>query len=321
MLKDEKKIQQRWEAMYYNRKSVQGEEYIFKLPVSVKRLELKGDRTYSQNIIWNKSLLLQLFRAKFIDFLDLELESPEDFEDDKEEWATVKVNFPPGNTKLGKLMSSNRQQELEYFNVGFSKLEEMLSPKRCVSRTLKELYEIPSEQRVCGGCHYCRENKRERASCPPLLVPRSRFVSNECKGTIVEGWPDPTQSSTKDDFVDKIEDCLHKYSLKPLHLYCPEKHFEEILGLLEGLLRQYREPYRIDPFTNDIVLRHSADYTPLFLHIGLYSEAMLEKARTCISKHLFCGIQNSYELNGRHIKIKYYCDSWSSAEVWLEQLR
>ncbi len=320
MLKDEEKIQQRWESMYSNRRSVQGEEYIFKLPVSVKRLELKGDRTYSQNIIWNKSLLLQLFRAKLIEFLNLELESPEDLIDDKEEWATVKVKFPPGTPKLGELIRANRQQELNYFNVGFIKLKEILDPKHCISRTLRALYEVPSEQRVCGGCKYCRENNREVESCPPLLVPESGIVFNKCKGTIIEGWPDPTQSSTKDDFIDRIEDCLRKHSLKPLHLYCPEKQFDEILKLLEGVLCHYREPYRLDPFTNDAVLRPCGDHAILFLHIGSYSEAMLEKACFCNSKHLFCGIQNPYEPSGRHIKIKYCCDSWSSVEAWLDQL-
>jgi ATP-dependent DNA helicase RecQ len=321
MLRDEEKIQQRWEAMYHNRKSVQGEEYVFELPVSVKRLELKGDRTYSQNIIWNKSLLLQLFRGQFIEFLNLELKPPGDSEDEQEEWATVKVKFPPGKPNLGKCLGPVRQKELEHFDIGFSQLEELLSSKHCVSRTLQKLYEVPPNQRVCGGCRFCRQNTREPASCPPLIVPEDKDVScnPRGKGTIVEGWPDPTQPSQKDDFMDNIEKCLRKHSLQPLQLYCPEEYFEKILTLLEGVFRQYRELYRIDPFAEDTVLKHRADYSPLFLHIGSYSETMLEKTHGFSSNHLFCGVHNPYEPNGRHIKIKYDCDAWLSPDVWLEQ--
>lgn len=320
MLADEKKIQQRWEAMHNNRKPVQGGDYVFKLPMSVKRLELKGARTYSQNINWNKSLLLQLFRAKLIEFLDMELELPEDSQDDQEEWAKVKVNFPPGNLNLGNRLGSTRQKELEYFNKGFKQLLELLAPKCCVSRILQKIYQVNSEQRVCGGCRFCRENNRKLVSCPPLLITEDKSISSKSKGTIIEGWPDPTQSSQKDDFIDKVEDCLHKHSLKPLQLYCPEEHFMEILKLLEEVFLQYRELYRIDPFTRNTVLRHRPEQTFFFLHLGFYSEAMLKKAHTCRSNHLFCGVINPYEPNGRHIKIKYDLDSWISPEAWLGQL-
>jgi hypothetical protein len=320
MLSDDQIIQQRWEAMYKNRKSVQGEEYIFKLPVSVRRLGLMGNQTYSQNIIWNKSLLLQLFRANFIKFLGLELESPENPEDEPEEWAKVEVNFLPARLDLGKKLAPYRKRELEHFNKGFTQLEKLLSSKLCVSRILKELYEVDSSQRVCGGCRFCRDKGNEPTLCPSLLVPERAFISKEPKGTIVEGWPDPTQPSQEDDFAEKIEDCCRKNSLKPLHLYCPKGKFEEILGLLEGVFRQYRKLYRIDPFSKDTVLRCYGDSPKLFLHFGVYNEDMLKKAQEYNSNHFFCGIQNPNDPNGRHIKWKYKCDSWSSPEVWLQQL-
>lgn len=319
MLKDENKIQQRWESMYNNSKPVHGEDYIFKLPVSVKRLALMGGRTYSQNIIWNKSLLLQLFRAQLIEFLDLELKLPTDPEDEQEEWATVRVNFPPGTNDLAKILEPLRQKEKQLFKIGFSQVEEFLSSTCCISRILKKLYNVPYDQRVCGGCRFCREKDRDSSLCPPLLVPASNVVLNECRGTIVEGCPDPTQSSEQNDFIDMMEICFRKYSLKPFQLFSPKEYFEFILKLLENGFRHYREPYRIDPFKEDTVLRSSLNHRVLFLHIGSYSEEILKKAQTCNPIHLFCGVQNPYESNGRHIKIKYNCDSWLSPEVWMGQ--
>ena len=319
MLKDEKKIQQRWEAMYNNSKSINNEDFIFKVPVSVKRLELMGDRTYNQNIKWNKSLLLQLYRAQLIEFLDLDLEPTETPEDTPEEWATIKVNFSPGTPKLSKKLEAARHKELLSFNLGFSQLEELFYASKCISRVFQKLYHIPSKQRVCGGCPFCREQERNTVPCPPLLIPeRTKPVS--CKsGTIVEGWPDPTQTSQQGVFLDKIEECLNKHMLKPLQLYCPENDFEEIMRLLTELFRQYYHLYRVDPFSVDTVLREGL-YPSLFLHIGKFSESMLEKAKSSNPIHLFCGIQNPYDPNGRHIKIEYDCDLWPSPDAWLGQL-
>jgi ATP-dependent DNA helicase RecQ len=319
MLKDENIIQQRWESMYNNRKSINNEDFKFKVPVSVKRLELMGDRTFNQNIKWNKSLLLQLYRAQLIEFLDLELELAENPEDAPEEWATIRVNFSPGTPKLSKKLETIREKELVSFNLGFSQLEELFSASKCISRVFQKLYHIPNKQRVCGGCFFCREQERDAGPCPPLLIPE-RTKSVSCKsGTIVEGWPDPTQSSQQDDFLDKIEECLSKHLLKPLQLYCPANDFEGIMGLLTGLFRQYRHLYRIDPFSVDTVLGEGI-YPSLFLHIGKFSESMLEKAKSSNPIHCFCGILNPYEPNGRHIKIKYDCDLWPSPDAWLGQL-
>ena len=318
-LMSEESIQERWNALYKQKREVEGgDEYTFELPIEAKRISLTGRRTYSENIKWNKRLFLQLHRAQLIELLDLKLEKGEGSEEDPREWATVKVKFSPTTHQLGDKMSSQRNRELRYFQEGFKQLEELLLPNKCVSRSLRKIYDIPLQQRVCGGCRFCRANKQKPEVCPLLRVPE-----NECpgdhKGIIVEGWADPR--SQKDSFIDSIEFCRDKHTLKPLQLYCPEKHFEEVLSMLEGLFGQYQEPYRIDPFTENTVLRFQMNRPILFLHIGEYSEKMLDESRkTWNSKHLFCSTINPYELNGRHIKIRYKFDSWLSPEAWLEHL-
>ena len=199
-------------------------------------------------------------------------------------------------------------------------MEKLFSSKYCVGSILRDLYGVETNQRVCGGCRFCRNRGHEPVLCPLLYVPESVFISEDPKSSIIEDWPDPTQLSQKDDFVDKIEDCLCKYSLKPFHLYCPRDYFEEVLFLIKDIFVQYRGLYRIDPFNEVTVLRSYDDRPKLFLHFGAYNEDMFKKAQKCNSYHLFCGIQNAYEPNGRHIMIKYNCDSWTSPEDWLHQL-
>ena len=151
-------------------------------------------------------------------------------------------------------------------------------------------------------------------------MPESKFFPERPKGNIIEGWPDPTQPSQKVDFVDKIEYCLNKHSLKPLHIYCPNNHFEEILELIKKPFYQYSYHYRIDPFNEYTVLRCYRDSPKLFLHFGLYNEDMLKKAQKHNSNHFFCGVQNPYDPNGRHIKMRYGYDSWLSPEVWYNSI-
>ena len=315
-------VQERWEALYKSsRKSDEDDEYTFELEIEAKRMSLVGTRTYSENARWNKRLLMQLRRAKLIEFLDLKWEKSNDLEEVLKEWAKVKVDFAPGTRQLGELISPQREKELEYFRKGREQLEKLLTSDCCVSRVLRALYNVPSDQRVCGGCHYCRKDNREAKHCPRLHILERGHVSNGTKGTIIECWPDPTQSSQKEDFIKKIEECRGKHCLKPFQLYCLEDHFEEILSLIKEVFLQYREPYRIDPFDKYTFMRSYTNNSPIFLHIGKYSEEMLAEAkRTYSPNHLFCGIQNPCEPNGRHIMIKYNCNSRPSPEAWLQQL-
>lgn len=319
LLKNKEIIQERWEAMYNNRKPINNNDSTFKLPVAVKRLNLMGDRTYTQNIRWNKSLLLQLYRAKLVEFQDLELESPDNPGDPLEEWATIKVNFSPGTPHLSKKIEKMRQEELASFELGFSKLEELFTSEKCISRVFQRLYNVPGNQRTCGGCNFCRAQARNIMTCPALIIPDKPNLDVFTGGTIVENWPVPTQISQQDAFVNLIEECRSKYSLKPLHIYCPENDFEEILGLLIGLFRQYRDLYRIDPFVKSEFLGERTSPS-LFLHINEASKSMLEKAKNSKSIHCFCGIHNPYDPNGRHIKIEYNCKLWPSPDAWLGQI-
>jgi len=321
-LMKEKSVQARWEALYRkSRRLEEGNRHTFELPIEAKRMELIGTRTYSENVKWNKRLLMQLQRAKLIELLALVLEKPEDPNEDRQIWCKVKVKFAPGMSQLGEKISSQRDQEIKHLHEGFEQLKELFSPNRCVSTIFRKLYDVPSDQKVCGGCYYCRLKKRTPTMCPPLRVTEGETDSDFllCR-TIIAGCPDPTEQSSQDDFVEFIEKCLFKYSIEPLHLYCLNDHYNEIMKLLKGVLSCYQKLYRIDPFVNNTVVKPLKDRSILFLHIGQYSEEMLKKAKCNKIYHLFCSGINELEPNGRLIRIRYKSDYYRSSKAWLSQL-
>ncbi|MBZ0264225.1 DEAD/DEAH box helicase [bacterium] len=313
-------IQQRWDSMYNNSQLVNIMNYIYKFPLAVKRLELLGEHTYSQNIIWNKSLLLQLDRCGLIELQNLELNIPDDSEDDLEEWATIKVNFPPGATNVSDKFSDYRKREKDYFYNGFNQVANLFSSNRCLKYDLAKLYCVTKDQRVCGGCQYCRKEGFSPGDCPPLSIPKIHQGSSAEKGTIIEQWPNPLSSNEENDFMEYIDLSTEKHSLKPFHFYCPTQNHEKLLSLFNNIFLHYNSPFRIDPFNENTVISAEKDEPLLFIHIKAFSEEMFKKSIGYNSHHFFCGILNVNEPSGRHIMIKYNCDSWPNPFSWLNSL-
>src|SRR5260370_29919175 len=117
--------------------------------MSSRRTELIGTRTYKENIAWNKRLLLQLHRAGKLELLDLELRDPESPDEEREEWAHVRVAFPPNTPNLCELITPQREQEMEHFRQGVKQLDQLLAGEKCAARMIARLYGIPSHQRAC----------------------------------------------------------------------------------------------------------------------------------------------------------------------------
>lgn len=314
-----KKIQERWKALFAAHKKVEAQNPTYKLPVEAKGTSKLGARTYSEHIKWNKRLLLMLHRAKRIQLKNIYLEQHDNPNEESEEWIEVEfLNFAPHSPHVGRDLLIQRDEELRYFNSGFNKVDELLEPKKCIARSFQEIYGVSRRQFVCGGCRYCRKKKISRSECNPLQIPKLN-IEEARGGTIVEGFPSPIEEAQQDQFIDNLDRCLDRHSLKPFRFYCPEEHFDQILDVFkEGeILTPNRGFYRIDPFTSTTVLRHAPEDPVLFCHIGEYSEGMLKTGKTCRSIHLFCSIQNPTEANGRHIGTKYDCDVWPTPKAWL----
>jgi hypothetical protein len=319
LLRDEDIIKTRWQAMYIAGEPVENADGTYKLPIEARGGNLMGARTYSEHIKWNKRLLLMLHRAGFIKLKDLYLDPPEDGNNDLEEWVEVELVHPftPMDPNIGRNIQLQRNEEATYFNNGFEKVEQLFDAQRCTGRAFGGLYSVEIDQRPCGGCRYCRQKNRRPSDCPPLRVGELENPGT-ARGTIVDGCPDPLQPRQKSKFVDLIDRCRSKRQLQPLRIYCLPGLYEEIRELLikEQVLTTNGSLYRIDPFQEITPLICGPDEPVLFLHIGEYSEEMLERGRGCQSHHLFCGVANAFEANERHIQIKYNYHSVPNPIAW-----
>lgn len=315
------KIQERWAGMY--RRSREKEEFTLEIPLDAKGSSLIGARTFTEHVNWNKRLLMMLQRAGKIDFKDLVIEKVEGEDDSLVEWATVKLlDFSPGTTCLGEEIIPQRDQENEHFEEGFKEMANLLASNRCISRYLKRLYGVSKSQTTCGGCIHCRSTKRMSSPCPSLKTPVPKEDHEFQSGVIVESFPSALLENSRDSFIDRIEEMLGKHTLKPFHLICHANHRQIILELLEKeeLFNTYNHPYRIDSFSKNHRPNISPENMILYFHVEKFSEEMLKHGKGFRSVHLFAGITDLHQANGRHIKIEYACESLPNPEAWLPTL-
>ena len=123
------KLQERWDAMFQQSESLN--DFRYRLPTNAKRAGLIGTFTYAENVRWNKRLLVQLHRAGLLELLDVSHRKIEAGNDEFEEWAEVRVKFPPHAPDLGARASEMRNREVLNFRRGFDQLDELLGAKKC----------------------------------------------------------------------------------------------------------------------------------------------------------------------------------------------
>lgn len=307
-------IQRRWAAMF-NRAECK-DPFIYAVPMSARHTKLVGTRTYAENVRWNKRLLLQLERAAQLEILDLELRHPADPKNDREEWAMVKVRFNPHTTNLAGLIASQRTEESRYFREGFEKLDEFLGERKCASRVIGKLYRIPSHQIGCPGCPYCRKQGRQPLGCEPLEVCEYPAHYQCSHPEMIAECPLPSIPAERANFVDLVHRCVTQKGLR--QFYCSGDQFGGVLAhFAEAFPANDPSLYRLDRLEEGTKLRLTVTSPLVFLHIGMLNQLALTRARGFPSVHLLCGVQNPFDLNGRHVSVNESARLWPSPESWL----
>lgn len=310
-------IQQRWAAMFDKvDQSKKLGDHIYAMPVASRWIDLVGTRTYGENIRWNKRLLLMLERAGLLEFKDLELRRAESPEEDPEEWATVKVHFPPHALDMAARIEDKRAEEKAYFHDGLSKLDDFIEGAKCAARVIGNLYDISSHQRSCPGCPLCRSQHKLPLDCEPLDFPPIPPYSKPIASVLVEGCPQPVGHAGRADFAEMVSRCVTLKGLRQFH--CPDQSFEPILGCFrEALPLNSAELHRLDSIRAESKLSSAATLPLVFFHVGNVSNAALALGRPFPSVHLFCGVQNPCDHNGRHISVNEKFRRWPSLDSWI----
>lgn len=312
-------IQQRWQAMFAQSES-RG-DHIYALPVASRRTGLIGARTYGENIRWNKRLLLQLERARnprLLEFIDLEFRRPDSADDDPEEWAIVKIHFPPYTPNLGAMIEIQRNEEATCFRGGLAQLDEFLEGTKCNARIIGKLYDIPGHQRRCPGCPYCRNQPRKPLQCEPLDFPEAPTFPRPLRSELVEGCPTLSGFANRANFVDLVSRCVTTKGLR--QFYCPAQHFDAILDCFkEAHPMNTLDLHRLDSIKKESKLSSAATLPPVFFHVGNVSDQAFDLGRPFPSVHLFCGVQNPDDNNGRHCAVNEKFRVWPSPQSWISE--
>lgn len=147
--------QERWEALWQSATPVANEDHVYRINTAARRTELKGIRTYKENIRWNKRFLLQLLRAGKLDILDIDYVPSNLLSDDMDEWVKVRLRFSPEAPNIAESIDDMRQREVKVATDDLEQILSYVSRDKSICRMLKKLYG-PDVQRVCSGCPNCR---------------------------------------------------------------------------------------------------------------------------------------------------------------------
>jgi ATP-dependent DNA helicase RecQ len=155
LLSDEDKVNGRWLAMWNTREQdVAGDEYRIRLDTQPEyRL---GTRTYSENVRWNKRLLLMMERARLIQINGM-LRVPRDDGALPAEYAIVqaKVSTVELQYHIANKVKEQRSRERNSTEQSLQRLSAFFSRERPICRQLRDHYG-PETVRACGSCFQCR---------------------------------------------------------------------------------------------------------------------------------------------------------------------
>lgn len=276
-------IQKRWRAMWDTRQEINAESHDWKIRLNTKHPKLLGDRTYQENVKWNKRLVLQLVRANRIHIHDMTFDSELSKElGEFQEYISLKLKdgFNPDSPSIGHAIKHERELEAEASSLGFRRLKEYMSSERCISRILKELYGEDTH-RSCGGCRWCRKENRE-----PTTAPIFEYSLNGHSGPvrIVEGCDNP-RSGNKRGFIRTIrrafESGIRRFA-------CSSEEHGTLLDLFDRSLSR-QALFRLDAIAKDCDFSLLAPEDLLVIHLDKPFRSLVKIGGTASTTHLLCG--------------------------------
>lgn len=274
-------LQERWQSMWETREEVNIDEHRWKVRLNSKRPELLFDRTYQENIRWNKRLLLQLARAHQIEIQDLSFDAELSKEvGEIQEFITIKLldGFNPDSPKMSDSIKDQRMAEGASAGQGFESLLDYLSANRCISMILRRIFGEDT-YRCCGGCRWCRKEGRN-----PMIAPvfeyDLRTLSRNVR--VVENCEHPITGS-KRAFVSAVRK-LHESGIR--RFACSPKVFSDLLELFSIALDN-KDLFRLDAIEDGIELLRNEPLVVFHTEIPTIDSVKISGAHQVT--HVLCG--------------------------------
>lgn len=156
LLRDEQKINGRWHAMWNTREKLDA-TYYYRIRTDTQPPHRLGIRSYSENVRWNKRLLLLMERACLIKIVGIEYQEALDGGSSALEWAVIQAlaSTVELQYQIANLLSEQRSSEVNAINESLEKLTVYFRRERPICRQLRDHYGTDTV-RACGSCYHCR---------------------------------------------------------------------------------------------------------------------------------------------------------------------
>jgi ATP-dependent DNA helicase RecQ len=309
-LLSEEIVQKRWESLWQDREVLSEDDYTWKLNTGSRRTALLGQRTYSENVRWNKRLILQLLRAGKLEVRDVEYRKQEGV--DPTEWVTVKLKFSPTAHDVGASIAEQRERELKVAAEGLKQMQSYLTGQYPICRILRNLYN--ARQRVCGGCRACRQQARAFASHVDLEFEVGPPSSPPCK--IVTDCPDPFQQNGENSFRLLLRKMVEQRQLR--RFACgPAQHGSLMKIFARAFLPTDATLYRLDALNDEVSFDLQPSEPIVFFHFKKLNHQAIGFDRGREVVHLI-GVGVSYiDASGRYPNEATGCRIYLTPEFWL----
>ena len=276
-------VQKRWRTMWEAREEINIDRHEWKIPFSSKRPGLLGDRTYQENIKWNKRLVLQLVRAQQLEVTDLQFDSERSKElGEVQEFATVRLKdgFNPDSPLVGASIGEQRKEEAEACGVGFERLLEHLKANRCISLILKRMYGSETH-RCCGGCRWCR-NEDRRPNEAPVYEYESQRETETLQ--IFDGCPHPLRRNSR-PFRKEVRK-LHESGIR--RFACHSEVHEDLLEVFSRAIG-VQELYRLDAIESGCEFSLLEPEKVVVIHLETPTRSLTHIGNASCVIHILCG--------------------------------
>jgi ATP-dependent DNA helicase RecQ len=246
LLKDAEKVNGRWRAMWQSRETVfdlnGNSSGAFRIRTGVQPQYRFGSESFSENVRWNKRLLLMMDRAGLIRIESLSRERIQEIAEPIE-FIVIRPRAPTVEfeIRLADLLVTHREREIEAIQRATDGLVRYFQRKHPVCRELKAHYG-PATSRACGSCAFCRTQGERAATGGRLLLDEDAVTTNPSVQVVQA--PALNNLRSHGDLVQALRQVLQSQRVD--RFVVAVNHRAGLEALLERADDRGERPYRID---------------------------------------------------------------------------
>ena len=270
LLTDPEKIRARWLAMWQSREEGDAKDgsspSAYWLRTDVAPEYMFGRETYSENVKWNKRLLLLMERAGVARLTGMQ--SKQDASDQWVEMVGVELRVAAIGLeeRLADLLRDQRVQETSSNRAATDALINYFEGHQCVCSELKAHYG-PRTRRACGSCRQCRAGTAYPANPVPLRIDLNDQRAGDRPRVQVVQVPALRlpNSGPNPDLVRAVRQLLQAGIRR---FVVPEHRWSDLNAIFQRAEDGVARPYRVDCFSDGPTDSIELGESVVAIHVG-----------------------------------------------------